>query len=169
MNKIRDKIVSRMKSQIWLVCALSVALTGFVLANDRAPGAQAQFHALPSQIGDRTCGGGGIDVPTPFQCVPAVKFELAEGEVYHLIGTVVFMAQSEHSKRKPYLKLNLAAQPWLASTKRVHFPYYQLEGNPHLWKNRMGLEVEQAFKAHGHIVPTENGHEYVISLIAFCS
>src|SRR6202022_3622174 len=73
---------------------------------------------------DTTCslppGGGGV--PNPFTNINQ-HVELAVGEMYSLVGTVVTKSSV------PYLAIDLKEHPWLANGVRKQDPYYQLEGN----------------------------------------
>ncbi|MEO5970092.1 MAG: hypothetical protein ABIQ95_09205 [Bdellovibrionia bacterium] len=128
-------------------------------------------------------GGGGHDVPTPFQ-LTQTKFELADGELYSLVGTIVFapppvalVYQSElqrpsytqfygtnPKKLHPYFSIDLENHPWIANAKRVDSPLYYIEGTSNNWKKWEGTSVNLLCRANGRILLTSNGPEYAIQL-----
>jgi hypothetical protein len=95
--------------------ALGMAMFGMTVAN-----AQLQ---LPKPIPVKpipNCNVPKIDgdkVPFPLRNANT-KFELAENETYLLNGYVV------NYEGKTYFKVDFETQPWLATSKRVQFPYF---------------------------------------------
>jgi hypothetical protein len=99
--------------------------------------------AVKADIGPK---GGPGDVPTPF--VSNEKVELADGEIYTLIGRFVIR------EGNLWFQVDLEAHPWLANQKRKDFPFYRVIGT------RVDLEpvavraerVQALMKAEGAIV-----------------
>jgi hypothetical protein len=98
-------------------------------------------------------GNGGEHIPS-LNDISTMKFELSDGEAYQIGGDIVMMGN------QPYLKVDLKAQPWLATASRVSFPYYPLAGGVSFWGNYVGKHVAYLCIASGDIV----GGEYQISL-----
>ncbi|MBI2712540.1 MAG: hypothetical protein HYX41_06790 [Bdellovibrio sp.] len=96
-------------------------------------------------------GGGGHDVPTPFEVVNS-KAELADGEVYQLAGVVFFdLSFSEIGyARAPFFNVDLNYSPWLANRARRAFPYYELEEGFD-WSRIEGKRVVALVRAHGKV------------------
>lgn len=114
----------------------------------------------------RVCvGGGGVDVPTPFESTNR-KVELSDGEDYTLEGYVVNFDPGWDSLNlvRAFLRVDFDRHPWLASAKRKGQPYYALEGSPSFWKDLELHSVQIRARAVGRIVQTRRGPEYVISL-----
>ncbi len=110
-------------------------------------------------------GGEGHDVPTPFEMVNQ-RFELAEGEIYALVGTVTLAYNYTDSgfKADPYLVLDLKKMGWLASAKRIEAPYYLLEGSSAQWGHYQGRRIKILAKARGNIISEKYKPEYILSL-----
>lgn len=110
-------------------------------------------------------GGGGHDVPTPFEFVNS-KFELADGEIYQLAGRIVSETEwtSYDRAAQAYLEVDLNYTPWLASAKRISFPYYPLNaGYP--WESLEGRKVVLLVRAHGKaVVNRDRTVSYQLSL-----
>jgi hypothetical protein len=88
------------------------------------------------------------------------KAELADGEVYNLSGTIVFLSDGQ-----PYLQVDFKKAPWLQNAKRVAFPYYQLTGDQDLWHRYQGVHVTYMCIATGTIIMGADGNPaYAISL-----
>lgn len=98
-------------------------------------------------------GNGGEHIPS-LNDINTMKFELSDGEAYQIAGDVVMMGN------QPYLKVDLKAQPWLATNQRVSFPYYALSGSNSFWANYVGKTIAYLCLAAGDIVDGE----YQISL-----
>jgi hypothetical protein len=111
-------------------------------------------------------GDRGHDVPTPFSMVNQ-RFELADGEVYHLIGRVVFLPSPawEHNDLVPYFQVDLNETPEIGNLLRSKVPYYRLEGSAVQWKK---FECDESlgfyFKAHGRVIRGKSSLEYSITL-----
>lgn len=105
-------------------------------------------------------GGGGHDVPTPFEVVNS-KFELADGEIYQLTGNIVFEKDvlGDTIYRKPYLAVDLSYTPWLRNKGRARFPYYPLDES-YAWRELEGKKVILLVRAHGKIVADTTGRPY---------
>jgi hypothetical protein len=97
--------------------------------------------------------GGGENIPS-LNDINTMKFELADGEAYQIAGDIVML------DNQAYLKVDLKAQPWLATNQRVSFPYYALAGSNSFWENYIGKHVAYLCLAAGDII----GGEYQISL-----
>jgi hypothetical protein len=97
--------------------------------------------------------GGGENIPS-LNDINTMKFELSDGEAYQIAGDIVML------DNQPYLKVDLKAQPWLATNQRISFPYYALQGGNSFWNNYVGMHVAYLCLAAGDIV----GGEYQISL-----
>jgi hypothetical protein len=113
-------------------------------------------------------GGSGHDVPTPFQ-ITQTRFELADGETYSLVGTIVFIptplgSEAEFLQLRPYFSLNLKNHPLLANAKRVISPLYLIQGNVEKWKKWESRSVNLLARAHGKVHLTSKGLEYFIYL-----
>jgi hypothetical protein len=84
--------------------------------------AEAQIQ-MPNPVSTRPIPGcnvpkiGGDKVPFPLRNANS-KFELAENETYLLNGHVM------QNEGKLYFKVDFETQPWLATAKRVQFPYF---------------------------------------------
>lgn len=119
-------------------------------------------------------GGGGYDVPTPFDYVARMdganrRFELAENEIYDLIGRVVLLPAQEDDSGNiyPYLEIDLNHFGLLANSKRLSSPYYRLEGSAHDWKRWDRLPVRILVYARSHIIMGRKGLQNLISLDPF--
>jgi hypothetical protein len=110
-------------------------------------------------------GGGGNDVPTPFD-VRNQKFELADGEIYVLFGRVIIgpSVYGDISQKVPYLKVDLQKQGWLGNFQRREFPYYPIEADLKEWSLWEQKEVKVICKARGRIVWNNSQPQYVIYL-----
>jgi len=64
----------------------------------------------------------GDKVPFPLR-EANTKFELAENETYLLNGYIVTQ------QGKTYFKVDFDSQPWLATRKRLQFPYFPLSAD----------------------------------------
>jgi hypothetical protein len=93
----------------------------------------------------------GGEIPTPFSDMNR-KVELADGEVYDLIGRVVFPAA------EPYLHVDLASHPWLENKRRASNPLYPLVTDDFDWKTYEGAWLTVQVKAEGRIVNDAQGH-----------
>jgi hypothetical protein len=98
--------------------------------------------------------GGGEGIPS-LNDINSMKYELADGESYQIGGVITFLSDGQ-----PYLKVDLKLQPWLATSKRVQFPYYPLTGGADFWKTYNGQKVAYMCIASGQVV----GGQYVIVL-----
>lgn len=111
-------------------------------------------------------GSGGHDVPTPFQ-VRKTKFELADGEIYSLVGTLVIAPsyKGDSKKLRPYFSINLDSHPLLANANRVASPLYMIEGSADYLNKWEGESINILCQAHGRILVTDKGFEYAIHLV----
>ena len=88
------------------------------------------------------------------------KAELADGEVYNLSGTIVFLSDGQ-----PYLQVDFKKAPWLQNAKRVAFPYYQLTGDITVWQRYEGVHVTYMSIATGTIMIGADGNPtYTLTL-----
>lgn len=131
---------------------------------------EASGLTLTQRCRPRVCiGGGGIDVPTPFENTNR-KAELSDGEDYTLEGYVMMFDPEWDSgtrsmdRARPFLRVDLARHPWLASAKRKAFPYYMLEGNPSFWRDLELRSVRIVVRATSHILQTRRGPEHQLTL-----
>ncbi len=153
----------------------AIFLTGLVsfstLAHSKGFGRDAV-----SNWGDFSSGGEG-HVPIPFDA-ESVKFELADGELYALVGRVIVIpavssVSNDNKVIRAYFEICFDKYPWLANSKRRKFPLYPIlipkEGSDE-WIHqfvKLGNSNEAArlyFKAHGRIVKSKGESQYVISL-----
>ena len=121
--------------------------------------------AVEGEDRNTTMGGGGHDVPTPFE-VMNPKYELSDGEIYLLSGQIQLMParRGESSNIRPFLWLDLAGHAALANSQRVRDPLYPISGSLQRWMEKRGNYVQLLFKAHGRVVQGTNGAEYEIYL-----
>jgi hypothetical protein len=98
-------------------------------------------------------GNGGEHIPS-LNDINTMKFELSDGEAYQIAGDIVMLGN------QAYLKVDLKAQPWLATNSRVSFPYYALQGGNGFWANYIGKHVAYLCLAQGDII----GGQYQLSL-----
>ncbi|MCC7441908.1 MAG: hypothetical protein IT285_09755 [Bdellovibrionales bacterium] len=106
--------------------------------------AGAQAWALS---GEGVLGG---EVPTPYADANR-KVELADGEVYALVGRVVFPGN------EPYLHVDLATHSWLENRRRLANPLYPLLSDGFDWRRYEGLWVVAQVKAVGRLVEDQKG------------
>jgi hypothetical protein len=103
-------------------------------------------------------GGGPGEIPTPFLSSNQ-KVELADGELYTLVGVVRFF------DGQAYLEVDMNEHPWLANQRRRSVPFYALESSPTFWKQYEGQRLRTYMEAHGSVVmPDGAPAEYVIRL-----
>ena len=101
--------------------------------------------------------GGGIP---SLNNLANTKAELADGEVYNLSGTIVFLNDG-----LPYLQVDMKKYPWLANAKRIAFPYYQLSGEADFWHRYEGNHVQYICLAAGGFITAADGTpSYAIAL-----
>jgi hypothetical protein len=101
--------------------------------------------------------GGGGEIPTPFSSNQ--KVELADGEIYSLVGTVKLYGG------EAYFEIDFAQHPWLASAKRQSSPYYALSNPIDYWRKFEGAKLRLSVEAQGEIVlGQEAGPRYSIRL-----
>lgn len=136
-----------MKKANWLKHSLIVFIAALFSINVYASDISGGYGPL----------GGGNDGPSPFNGLNS-KVELADGELYSLFGTVVFM------NGYPFFNVDLKAHPWLANSKRAKMPYYQLEGSADFWKKYENSRIRFFCIAHSHIIQVQGGMDYVITL-----
>lgn len=105
----------------------------------------------------RPRGGGGGDVPTPFLSANT-KVELADGEVYTLIGHIRLI------RSIPYLEVDLNEHGWLAGAKRKAEPFYPLEASPSYWAQFEDARVKLTVEAHGVAVVVGERAVYALTL-----
>jgi hypothetical protein len=106
------------------------------------------FFISPSSLGSTATGG---EVPIPFEDSNQ-RVELADGEIYTLIGRVRFQLDT------PYLEVDLGQHPWLANSKRKLSPVYPIDVSPSLpvdWKVLEGKLVKSYMRARGFITKLE--------------
>ena len=115
--------------------------------------------------GGEVCAAEGHDVPTPFEAVNQ-RFELADGEIYLLKGTVATASVWVEGREKevPYLVLNLKDYPFLANARRVEAPYYPIEGDIIEWSEQKGRQVKLSFRAKSKVFASRSGYQQVIFL-----
>lgn len=107
--------------------------------------------------------GGGGEVPTPFEAANR-RAELADGEVYLLVGRVVIKpAPTLPERYKAYFEADLTVHPWLATPKRKVTPY-PLAGSVADWKIFRGMKIKLPCVARGSVVNLGTQHDYVIEL-----
>lgn len=104
-------------------------------------------------------GEDGGTIPVPFEALNR-KVELADGETYFLVGSVVF------DGLQPFLAVDLSAHQWLANRRRARNPAYPLEPSSLVnWFDYEGRSVRLRVKATGRIVSLDSGEfDYEISL-----
>lgn len=110
--------------------------------------------------------GDGHRVPTPFDTANR-RFELADGEVYLLYGTVVLLPSlvNDSGTLTPYLNIDFQRASWLKNAKRSQTPYYRLRESSFRWDDWNNNKKNILVKAHGEVIQEKNGiHEYEISL-----
>lgn len=113
-----------------------------------------------------TPAGGGGEVPSPFSTLNQLV-ELASGEIYSLVGTVVSgPGLTKVSQVIPYLQIDFKEQPWLGTATRRADPNYPLDGGWELWGAYIGKRVKVTVVARGVILwrSSDNLARYVISL-----
>jgi hypothetical protein len=143
------------KNHFWLGLGGTIAtvmlLAGVSSANDSSFG--ESFDPLVRNDLFRSCmtvlekdcktwasRGGGGEMP---RFMPGdTKVELANGEKYSLKGTIEVRATG------PFLRIDLKAQPWLATTARVKSPYYRLTSGSINWNRFRGQRVIVLGTAH---------------------
>jgi hypothetical protein len=105
----------------------------------------------------------GGEIPTPLG-LPNQKVELADGEVYTLVGKI------QVSGKFAFFEVDLGEQPWLASRNRSASPYYLLDGGASVWNEYDKSSVRLSALAKGNVLQSSsnggNGKkfEYIISL-----
>lgn len=112
----------------------------------------------------RYAGGGG-GIPTPFEAANQ-KAELADGEVYLLIGRVEIypVLVNGAEKYRPFFMVDLDKHPWLANEKRRLNPTYVLQGSVNYWKQFRGMRIKLPCVAHGVIDTSGPTPEYRLHL-----
>lgn len=115
-------------------------------------------------------GGGGGEIPTPFEEGHHTRFELADGETYLLRGFIQILSSFEDSNKGPevYFKPNFYHMPWLKSRARLANPFYPMDATRSNWQNEDGREVILVARAHGKVIDLGDGPVYVISLEPLC-
>jgi hypothetical protein len=110
-------------------------------------------------------GGASHDVPSPFQ-YQKNKYELADGEVYSLFGSITLLPSlsSDPRRQKAYFAVNLDDHPYLANINRVKSPLYLIEDAPENWIKWNGRSITLLCMAHGRILFTTQGPHYAIQL-----
>jgi hypothetical protein len=116
-------------------------------------GAKVRIEPGPN---DHSYGGGG-EIPFPFGVVNQ-RLELADGELYALIGTVVFEGGT------PFLEVDLDKHPWLANDRRLNDSRYPLECVGVNWRDFEGMKVRLFVEAHGKVLMEAGAAKYEISL-----
>ncbi len=97
-------------------------------------------------------------VPWPFETANQ-KFELAEGEFYHLRGTTIAFGGYD------FFEIDLKSQPWLATAERKANPYILL--NPtksSMYTKFMGEPIMAMVKASRLSNPNPTGDAHTIGL-----
>lgn len=106
-------------------------------------------HAVSETIDQTSCvihkGGGGHEVPTPFGDGVNQAFEVADGQVYELIGNVEW----------PYFHVRVPN--WIGKS-------YLLEGTQGRKIKREKGEIQLGCRAHGRIVFNQGVPEHRITL-----
>lgn len=106
--------------------------------------------------------GGGGEIPNPLLTVNQ-HVELAPGEFYTLIGTV--MAGSDNlnataANSVPMFVVDLREHPWLANVRRVRSPYYFLTGGWPFWSRYLQKRVIVTAQARITYQTRQNGERY---------
>lgn len=96
--------------------------------------------------------GTGHEVPTPFG-IGNRKYELANGQIYTLVGRVNW----------PYFLVDLSRHPLLVSHGKLTKEYL-LEGSESEWKEMQHDYVKLTFRAHGKIFLEGSKPTYKITL-----
>ena len=113
------------------------------------PGFLAQ--SLSSTSGCVVPKVNGERVPFPLQKANT-KFELSENETYLLNGSL-FLINSN-----TYFKVDFNSQPWLATDKLLHNPYFLIDSMSIAVVARMGGRIVQvAVVARRNVQPIEEG------------
>jgi hypothetical protein len=102
-------------------------------------------------------GGGAGEIPTPFLSSNQ-KVELSDGELYTLVGQVVFYDDL------PYFEVDLSQHSWLANVHRQSAPYYPLEASASYLRRFEGRRVKAYVEAHGRVINGGSGPQYQLSL-----
>ena len=133
--------------------------------------ASSLVSTLPMAHAAHISGGGGHDVPTPFELANP-KLELADGEIYQLAGWVVAQeVYTEHGiAMVPYFQVDLRYTPWLATQKRVVDPFYQIDLNDSLvpWLKQGSKRRVVLVRAKGRIEQYRDGsvhYKVILSMI----
>lgn len=106
---------------------------------------------------------GGGDVPVPFGMNSRV--ELADGELYMLLGRVRILPRTAGSRApRVYFEVDLQSHSWLDSKKRRMNPRYPIEGTPEQWQQYDGQRVKLSCRAIGRILQLDGAPQYVIFL-----
>lgn len=107
--------------------------------------------------------GGGGEVPYPFGLNE--KAELADGELYLLVGRFVILANNDSRLSRAFFDVDLSEQPWLASRHRRINPLYPIDGPVENWvKYSDGKAYRFPCRAVGRIVNWDNQLQYVLFL-----
>ncbi len=92
-------------------------------------------------------------IPIPFSSTNQ-KVELADEEVYTLVGAVAFIND------RPHLKIDLEFHPWLATTYRMAFPFYPLTWTTlTTWQRLKGQKIRGVFRAKSQISRVANNND----------
>lgn len=106
---------------------------------------------------------GGGDVPVPFGMNSRV--ELADGELYMLLGRVRILPRTAGSRApRVYFEVDLHSHSWLDSKKRRMNPRYPIDGTPEQWQQYDGQRVKFSCRAIGRILQLDGAPQYVIFL-----
>jgi len=151
----------RILSSLAVGCILlSISLSGMAAVAAECVNEQGIVRQRHGECVVETKGGGG-EVPVPFGLNQ--KAELATDELYVLMGKILIYSQKGMEPRA-FFQIDLQDHPWLASEKRINYPYYPIEGSAYTWKSYAGRKVKLMARAHGKIVTVSGKLEYVIFL-----
>lgn len=101
--------------------------------------------------------GDRRDTPMPFESTNR-RAELADGELYTLVGRVVFVGD------QAMLEVDLNEHPWLASTKRRNDPFYPIVQRSDTYRQFEGRRVLLQARARAVITITPAPAAYSIWL-----
>jgi hypothetical protein len=106
--------------------------------------------------------GGGGEIPNPLLSINQ-HVELAVGEFYSLIGTVIAGSDNPNATAAnsvPMFAVDLQQHPWLANVQRVRSPYYFLSGGWPFWGRYLQKRVLITVQARVTLITRPNGDRY---------